>query len=68
MFLFSIPVLFCFFFQLYQINISNNIQILIKQLIDQHKRVYREINSLHKHDQQQANLTKQLTHTVEILV
>jgi hypothetical protein len=54
--------------QLHQITIPNNLQILIKQLIDQHNKVYQEIKVLYNHDHEPASLTKQLTHTVETLV
>jgi hypothetical protein len=57
-----------FIFQLYQISISNNPLNLIRQLIDQHKKVHQEIKGLYNHNHQPSNLAKQLTHTVEILV
>jgi len=57
-----------FYFWLNQIRISKDFQNLIQQLIDQHKKVYQEIEDLYNRDHQSANLTRRLTHTVEILV
>jgi hypothetical protein len=56
------------FLQLNQITISNHLQNLIQQLINQHKKVFLEIEDLYNRDHQPARLTKQLTHAVETLV
>ena len=60
-------ILFCLF-QLNQISIPSNLQSLMQQLIVQHKKVYQEIEDLHDHDHQPADLTDQLTYAVESLV
>ncbi len=57
-----------YLFQLNQITIPSNLQNYIQQLIDQHKKVYQEIEDLHDHDHQPADLTNQLTYAVESLV
>ena len=57
-----------FAFQLYHINAPNNVQNLILQLVDQHKKVYQEIEDLYKRHHHPASLTQQLTRTVERLV
>jgi hypothetical protein len=59
---------FSCFNQLNQISIPSNLQSYIQQLIDQHKKVYQEIENLYDRDHQPTDLKNQLTCAVESLV
>lgn len=54
--------------QLLAINISDNPRGLIQRLIEEHTKVYQNIQHLSKNAQQSDDLTEQLTDTVNILV
>ncbi|CAF0805510.1 unnamed protein product [Rotaria sp. Silwood1] len=54
--------------QLNQISIPISFQGYIQKLIDQHDKVYREIEDSFDRDRQPATLTKYLTHAVETLM
>ncbi|CAF1103919.1 unnamed protein product [Rotaria sordida] len=54
--------------QINQVSISINFQCYIQKLIEQHDKVYREIEDFFDRDRQPATLTKYLTHAVETLM
>ncbi|CAF2314824.1 unnamed protein product [Rotaria sp. Silwood2] len=54
--------------QLNQISIPSSFQSYIQKLVDQHDKVYREIEDFFDRDRQPATLTKYLTHAVETLM
>lgn len=53
---------------MFAINIPDNPRTVIQRLLDEHTKVYRNIQHLSSNGQQSDNLTEQLTDTVHILV
>ncbi|CAF4331161.1 unnamed protein product, partial [Rotaria magnacalcarata] len=53
--------------QVNQISISGNFQNLVQNLLEQHGKVYQEIEDLYDGDREPATLIRYLTHAVETL-